>query len=42
MLLEARMPSPTNHIIGFPRESTPGDRRTLLTPGVAGALREAG
>lgn len=29
-------------IIGFPRESTPGDRRTLLTPAVAGVLREAG
>lgn len=28
--------------IGFPRESTPGDRRTLLIPAVASALREAG
>jgi alanine dehydrogenase len=33
---------PTHHVIGFPRESTPGDRRTLLTPGVAGQLRQAG
>ncbi|MGH3923431.1 MAG: NAD(P)-dependent oxidoreductase, partial [Pseudonocardiaceae bacterium] len=29
-------------VIGFPRESTPGDRRTLLTPTVARALTEAG
>lgn len=29
-------------VIGFPRESTPGDRRTLLTPTVARALAEAG
>lgn len=36
------MPTPTRHVIGFPRESTPGDRRTLLTPGVAGQLRGAG
>lgn len=32
------MSIPTRHVIGFPRESTPGDRRTLLTPGVAGLL----
>lgn len=31
-----------DHMIGFPRESTPGDRRTLLTPPVAAQLREAG
>lgn len=36
------MPTPTEHVIGFPRESTPGDRRTLLTPSVARVLREAG
>ena len=29
-------------VIGFPRESMPGDRRTLLTPAVADSLREAG
>lgn len=29
-------------VIGFPCESTPGDRRTLLTPTVARALVEAG
>lgn len=29
-------------VIGFPCESTPGDRRTLLTPTVARALTEAG
>ncbi|MGH3719154.1 MAG: NAD(P)-dependent oxidoreductase [Pseudonocardiaceae bacterium] len=29
-------------VIGFPRESTPGDRRTLLTPMVARELAEAG
>jgi alanine dehydrogenase len=28
--------------IGFPREATPGDRRTLLIPAVASTLREAG
>lgn len=32
----------TRRVIGFPRESTPGDRRTLLTPAVAALLREAG
>src|SRR5438067_79667 len=42
MVLEARMPTPTQHVIGFPRESTPDDRRTLLTPSVASLLREAG
>lgn len=36
------MPTPIHHVIGFPRESTPGDRRTLLTPSLAGRLREAG
>lgn len=36
------MPTLAEHIIGFPRESTPGDRRTLLTPRVACVLREAG
>ncbi|KAA2252722.1 hypothetical protein F0L68_34620 [Solihabitans fulvus] len=29
-------------MIGFPRESTPGDRRTLLTPTVVRLLNEAG
>lgn len=29
-------------VIGFPRESTTGDRRTLLTPTVARALADAG
>jgi alanine dehydrogenase len=36
------MPTPTEHVIGFSGESTPGDRRTLLTPAVARVLREAG
>ncbi len=36
------MLSSTRRVIGFPRESTPGDRRTLLTPAVAAVLREAG
>lgn len=36
------MPVSTEPVIGFPRESTPGDRRTLLTAGVACVLREAG
>lgn len=36
------MASPAEHVIGFPCESTPGDRRTLLTPTVACVLREAG
>lgn len=36
------MLSSTRRVIGFPRESTPGDRRTLLTPAVAALLREAG
>jgi alanine dehydrogenase len=36
------MPRPAEHVTGFPRESIPGDRRTLLTPGVACVLREAG
>lgn len=36
------MASPAEHVVGFPRESTPGDRRTLLTPTVACVLREAG
>lgn len=36
------MPASVQQAIGFPRESTPGDRRTLLTPTVAGVLREAG
>ncbi|SHG79670.1 NAD(P)-dependent oxidoreductase [Streptoalloteichus hindustanus] len=36
------MHSSAAHVIGFPRESTPGDRRTLLTPTVACALREGG
>jgi AMP-binding enzyme C-terminal domain len=39
---EAPMPGSTQHIIGFPPESTPGDRRTLLTPTVARVLGEAG
>lgn len=34
--------STSDAVIGFPRESTPGDRRTLLTPTVARALTEAG
>ncbi|MGH3549719.1 MAG: NAD(P)-dependent oxidoreductase [Pseudonocardiaceae bacterium] len=34
--------STNDAVIGFPRESTPGDRRTLLTPTVARALSEAG
>ncbi|MFE9328766.1 NAD(P)-dependent oxidoreductase [Nocardia sp. NPDC052278] len=29
-------------VVGFPRESSSGDRRTLLTPRVASALRAAG
>jgi alanine dehydrogenase len=32
----------THAVIGFPGESTPGDRRTLLTPTVARVLTEAG
>jgi len=32
----------TRAVIGFPCESTPGDRRTLLTPTVARTLTEAG
>jgi alanine dehydrogenase len=36
------MPGSAQHIIGFPLESTPGDRRTLLTPTVARVLGEAG
>lgn len=36
------MPNPATRVIGFPRESAPGDRRTLLTPTVACVLREAG
>jgi alanine dehydrogenase len=36
------VPTPTEHVIGFPRESTPGDRRTILTPTVVCDLREAG
>ncbi len=34
--------SMSDAVIGFPRESTPGDRRTLLTPAVARALAESG
>ena len=29
-------------VIGFPCESTPKDRRTLLTPVIAGVLSDAG
>lgn len=36
------MPSTAECIVGFPRESTPGDRRTLLTSKVACLLHEAG
>jgi alanine dehydrogenase len=36
------MPASTNLVIGFPRESGAGDRRTLLTPMVACVLAEAG
>lgn len=36
------MPTPTEHVVGFPCESTPGDRRTLLTPCVARLLRQDG
>lgn len=36
------MPDSHAHAIGFPQESTPGDRRTLLTPTVARALGQAG
>lgn len=36
------MSSPAHPLIGFPRESLPGDRRTLLTPEVATILRTAG
>ncbi|WP_344431683.1 NAD(P)-dependent oxidoreductase [Amycolatopsis minnesotensis] len=36
------MPASTEPIIGFPRESTAGDRRTLLTPEVAYVLADAG
>lgn len=31
----------SNAVIGFPRESTPGDRRTLLTPAIARLLTES-
>ena len=34
--------SPALRTIGFPRESTPGDRRTILTPELAAGLRTAG
>ncbi|MGH3872744.1 MAG: hypothetical protein ACRDSR_14765 [Pseudonocardiaceae bacterium] len=34
--------STSDAVIGFPRESTPGDRRTLLTPTVVRALTESG
>jgi alanine dehydrogenase len=41
--MEAGMKSGTSDaVIGFPRESTPKDRRTLLTPTVARALARAG
>lgn len=36
------MPASTDLVIGFPRESTAGDRRTVLTPTVARVLAEAG
>jgi len=36
------MPASSEPVIGFPRESGPGDRRTLLTPAVARALAGAG
>ncbi|MDQ3154754.1 MAG: NAD(P)-binding domain-containing protein [Actinomycetota bacterium] len=36
------MPASTQPVIGFPRESTTEDRRTLLTPTVARVLAEAG
>ena len=36
------MPASTDLVIGFPRESSNGDRRTLLTPPVACVLAEAG
>ncbi len=36
------MPASTDLVIGFPRESSTGDRRTLLTPPVACVLAEAG
>lgn len=36
------MPASTEPVIGFPRESSVGDRRTLLTPPVARVLAEAG
>lgn len=36
------MPASTDLVIGFPRESTAGDRRTLLTPTVACVLADAG
>jgi alanine dehydrogenase len=34
--------SETGDLVGFPRESNPADRRTLLTPAVAAALRQVG
>ena len=36
------MPASTDLVVGFPRESGSGDRRTLLTAPVARALADAG